>query len=321
MSDSPGRACPSHYRYRPAVFARSPELHADTLLIAGGLYGNLPALDAVQRLLEPETTLVFNGDFNWFNVDPTGFVTINREVAQHTAVRGNVETEICATRTDAGCGCAYPPSVDDSEVERSNTIMMRLRRTASQFPKLCDHLGTLPMHLVAQVGDLRIGIVHGDARSLAGWEFAHDQLHRLDHIEMLDRLFARSEVDVFASSHTCLPALRTLERADRQFAVINNGATGMPNFAGTHFGLATRISIRPCPPTVRLYGTRIGSVFVDAIKVHYDHRGFVDQFLSQWPDGSPAHESYYSRIIDGPPFSTEMALGVLAKQSSRQRVS
>ena len=32
------------------------------------------------------------------------------------------------------------------------------------------------MHLVAQVGALRIGIVHGDAAALAGWRFAQDEL-------------------------------------------------------------------------------------------------------------------------------------------------
>jgi len=115
-----------------------------------------------------------------------------------------------------------------------------------------------------------------------------------------------------------LPALRKLQSADQTFAAINNGAAGMPNFAGTHFGVATRISIRPCPRTVRIYGTRIGNVFVDAIKLHYDHINFVDQFLSDWPSGSPGHESYYSRIIDGPAFSPEMALGILPEQRIRQ---
>ena len=316
--DSPGRACPLHYRYQPADFARSPELHADTLLIAGGLYGNLPALDALRRLLEPEAKLLFNGDFNWFNVDPAAFSAVNSEVLQHAALRGNVETEVAAADGEAGCGCAYPPDVDGAEVERSNLIMLRLHEVASQFPELGERLAALPMHLVAQVGDLRIGVIHGDARSLAGWEFAHDQLYQPDRAEPLRKLFIDAGVDAFASSHTCLPVLRKLDHGDQQFAVINNGATGMPNFAGTHFGVATRISIRPCPPTIRLYGTRIGPVFLDAIKVHYDHIDFVDQFLSDWPAGSPAHQSYYSRIMNGPAFTPEMALGNLPEQRFRQ---
>ena len=317
---SPGRVCPLHYRYEPAVLSREPELCADTLVIAGGLYGNLPALDTLERLLEPDAAMVFNGDFNWFNTEPAGFLAFNIQVLQHTALRGNVETELAAVETGvAGCGCAYPDDVDDDEVERSNTIMMQLRRVASRFPKLTGRLGALPMYLVARVGDLRIGIVHGDAHSLAGWEFAHNQLHASNQSELVYDLFDLADVDVFTSSHTCLPALRKLERGGKQFAVINNGAAGMPNFAGTHFGVATRISVRPCPPTIRLYGTRVGNVFVDAIKLHYDHIVFVDQFLSRWPAGSPAHVSYYSRIINGPAFSPEMAIGISHEQPLRQR--
>lgn len=317
--NSAGRVCPLHYHYQTAVFARSPEIHADTLLIAGGLYGNLLALEALQRLLEPGATLIFNGDFNWFNVDPSGFQTINNVVLQHSALRGNVETEIDSIDGDAGCGCAYPPDVDDTEVERSNAITTRLRKVAAQFPELGHQLGALPMHLVAQVGGLRVGVVHGDASSLAGWEFSHDRLHASDASEMQRNLFNVAKVDVFASSHTCLPALRKLKWADREYAVINNGAAGMPNFAGTHFGVATRISVRPCPPTIRLYGTRIGAIFVDAIKVHYDHIVFVDQFLSDWPAASPGHQSYFSRIMNGPIFSPEMALGIVPEQRARQR--
>ena len=95
----------------------------------------------------------------------------------------------------AGCGCAYPDDVDDDEVERSNTIMMQLRRVASHCPQLTERLSALPMHLVARVGDLRIGIVHGDAHSLAGWEFAHDQLHASDESELVHDLFDLADVE------------------------------------------------------------------------------------------------------------------------------
>ncbi len=317
--NSHGRVCPLHYRYAPTTFARASELHADTLLIAGGLYGNRFALDALHRLLEADATLVFNGDFNWFNVDPEGFEAINTNVLDHVALRGNVETELAAPDSDAGCGCAYPDTVDDMEVERSNLVMKRLQQVAARYPELAQRLNDLPMHMVAQVGDARIGIVHGDAWSLAGWEFAHDRLHATEQGLLTRNVFAAANIDIFASSHTCLPALRKLARDGRQSAAINNGAAGMPNFAATHFGMATRISVRPCPRTISHYGTRVGNVFVDAIKLHYDHPLFVDEFLSNWPAGSPAHESYFSRIIDGPAHTLEQALGTETGHRIRQR--
>ena len=51
--NNPGRFCPAHYGYAPGDFARAVDFVADTLIVVGGLYGNLAALDAAQALLPP----------------------------------------------------------------------------------------------------------------------------------------------------------------------------------------------------------------------------------------------------------------------------
>ena len=115
----------------------------------GGLYGNLEALAAIQALAAREpgpVTLVFNGDFHWFDVDDADFAHVTAEVLRHAALRGNVETEIAAEDSGAGCGCAYPADVSDAEVERSNEILARLRATAARAPLLRARLAALPMH-------------------------------------------------------------------------------------------------------------------------------------------------------------------------------
>ncbi|TMH58846.1 MAG: hypothetical protein E6H62_00465, partial [Betaproteobacteria bacterium] len=133
----PGRSCPRHYRYSPAVFSRAADLEAQSLYIVGGLYGNPFALEAVLDLARRENaTLVFNGDFNWFDVDSEGFGAINETVLRHAALRGNVETEIAGEDAGAGCGCGYPDWVGEAEVERSNEILKRLRETARGHPDL-----------------------------------------------------------------------------------------------------------------------------------------------------------------------------------------
>ncbi|MEO8166528.1 MAG: hypothetical protein ABI619_14150, partial [Betaproteobacteria bacterium] len=244
----PGRSCPLHYHYRPAVFASEPELAVDTLYVVGGLYGNVPALETIQSLFAEErgtTALMFNGDFNWFNVDDGGFTSINTAVLSHRALRGNVETEIAADDASAGCGCGYPDSVSDADVARSNEMLERLRETARRFPDLRARLRQLPMHAVVQVGAVRVGVVHGDAESLAGWQFDANSLHDAAQTQRLGTVFDAAQVDGFASSHTCLPALRKFARPDGTHWVINNGAAGMPNFSRTHFGVLTRISVRP----------------------------------------------------------------------------
>ena len=173
-----GRTCPADYRYPASVFDRPAELTADVLYVVGGLYGNLAALAEVERLAAAErASVVFNGDFHWFDAEPDWFAEVARRVARHHAIRGNVETEIArGADVGAGCGCAYPASVEEDTVRRSNEILIDLRRTAMALPSVAVPLGALPMHLVADVGGLRIGIVHGDATALAGWSFAHDAL-------------------------------------------------------------------------------------------------------------------------------------------------
>ena len=315
---TPGRSCPLNYRYRPSVFARDVDLVAETVYVIGGLYGNLPALTAIIALAAKEVvppTLVFNGDFHWFDTDPHTFAAINAAVLEHTALRGNVETELRADADDAGCGCAYPDYVDDADVERSNEIMRALRRTAAQFPHEIARLAALPMHLVVQVGGQRIGIVHGDAESLAGWRFAHDSLHEPDNVAWLMDVCTSAHLAGFASSHTCLPTFRQFGDGKTGAFVINNGAAGMPNFGGTHYGLISRLSNRPAPDGWSQYGRQFGAMFVDAIPVHYDQAAFKAHFLADWPTGSPAHISYFSRIINGPAYAPPHALGLIRAAS------
>jgi hypothetical protein len=300
-AESAGRMCPTDYRYDPAIFDRPPEFTADVLYVVGGLYGNLAALDAVERLAEAErtpVTLVFNGDFHWFDAEPGWFAEIDRRVGRHRALRGNVETEI-ARRNEigAGCGCAYPETVDDGLVQRSNRILSELRATARAGDT--DRLAALPMHLVAEVGNARVGIVHGDAAALAGWRFDPGALGDSVNRPWLDDIRRLTRVDAFASTHTCAAALRTFDLAGGPLTVINNGAAGMANFSRTQFGLLSRIAATPSPHAP-LYGTVRNGVFIDAIAIPFEPANFLSRFLARWPEGSPAHASYFRRIVEGP---------------------
>ena len=231
VEQRPGRTCPLSYRYSPSVFRRDPEIVAQTVYVIGGLYGNVEALDAVHALAAREpgpVTLAFNGDFHWFDASPADFERVTREVLEDWAIRGNVETEVAVEDYGAGCGCAYPLDVSDADVSRSNEILERLRATARSFPELRERLGRLPMNLVARVGEARVGIVHGDAASLAGWGFAQDRLDDPAHRRWIESAFRAGDVDIFASTHTCLPAFREFAFEGCSGVVANNGAAGMP---------------------------------------------------------------------------------------------
>lgn len=298
----PGRTCPVSYRYSPRVFDRAADLEARTLYVVGGLYGNVEALERVLEMAaaEGEVTLAFNGDFHWFDVDPADYAAIEQAVSRHARVRGNVETELARDDSDAGCGCAYPDEVSDAEVGRSNAILEQLRATARRDEAARAALARLPMHLVASVGNARIGIVHGDASSLAGWGFAASRLDAPEHRRWIEDAFAQARVEAFACTHTCLPAIRRFDLAGGTGVVANNGAAGMPNVAGARYGLLTRISVEPYRGPALLYGTTVGGVHVDALRIDYDDAGWMRRFLASWPEGSSAHASYHRRMREGP---------------------
>ena len=74
-------------------------------------------------------TIVFNGDFHWFDTEPAWFAEIERGVARHHVLRGNVETEIArASDIGAGCGCA---SRKRRCAHRSRMAKARCRRCRS----------------------------------------------------------------------------------------------------------------------------------------------------------------------------------------------
>jgi hypothetical protein len=305
MPPVPGRSCPLSYRYAAGAFAGAPALLADTLWIAGGLYGNPYALEALLDafVAEPgDKALVFNGDFHWFDVAAQDFALVDETVLGFRALRGNVETEIADPGEQLGCGCAYPEWVGDATVEHSNRIIERLRATAHASGQDLQRLASLPTHLVAEVGGERVGIVHGDAESLAGWNFSQEVLASAAGRAQAERDFERTGVGIFASSHTCLPVLRQFSGGR---ILVNNGAAGMPNFKEERYGIATRISVRRSDGA--LYRARNGNVVVEAMPLRYDIAAWERRFLEQWPAGSAAHRSYYERIIGGPGYTLREA--------------
>lgn len=314
---------------------------SSVVFVVGGLYGNVEALAAVEtRVIEESHSsplVIFNGDFNFLNVQPSDFAKINRTImAKYKAIAGNVEVEAVNTSmNESSCGCAYPMYVGDDVVNRSNSIVQRLRDEAALLPQHSDivtWLRQLPYYMGVRVGGLRIGVIHGDPNTLAGWAFSVEAMEPADqqlrqalgcNLEptfmpttepTVQNFFREANVDVFACTHTCLPFAQTFRRCDRHdtvSAIINNGSAGMPNTAGSSFGIMTRIAdtrVDPHPPRDSLYGAYIGGgadhacrqLRIDAIPIHYDHAAWMQRFVQSWPEASAAHVSYYNRMSCGP---------------------
>lgn len=303
---SAGRSCPIRYRYGPEKIAQVEALACEVLYVVGGLYGNPFALDAVEALAKSESAPVrvcFNGDFNWFNKSPEDFAHINQRVLQHDCILGNVEAELAEPLDVADCGCAYPASVDQAVVDRSNQIHNQLKRTAQANPALLQQIQAKPLfarYVVAQ--DIQVAVVHGDGDSLSGWRFDPEHLRRPEEAAWRVSQFERAQVDVFASSHTCTAAFHQEALPSGKIGLIsNNGAAGMPSVPGSLDGLITRISAHAfCNPALVYQSTTIQGVWVEQLRVQYPQLAWQQHFLSQWPEGSAAHTSYFQRICSGP---------------------
>ncbi len=316
----PGRSCPLDYRYRPADIAAAAALRVEHAYVIGGLYGNVEALQAIQAMREAEASqgraveLVFNGDAHWFDVDAADFARIAGALQQHAACSGNVEAELARGAQGAGCGCAYPEFVDDAVVQRSNRIMARLQDTARGFAPHREALRRLPRLLRLRLGAHDVGVVHGDAWSLAGWSFSQEALRQAQRAHWpggpasLPAAWSEAGVRVLCSSHSCLPAAVELGLHGASRVLMNNGAAGMPNFRGSSHGVITRLSSDPRPPPDSLYGTLLDGLRIDAVAVRYDHAAWCRRFLRDWGPGSDAHASYWPRIAHGPDYAVADAL-------------
>lgn len=312
-----GRSCPLDYRYQPRDIAQAPLRPAlqglDALWVVGGLYGNLEALAALQAAFDadpaPRKALVFNGDFHWFDAEPAWFAAIQAGVDRHHATRGNVETELARDAlADNGCGCGYPDWVGDETVDYSNRIIQRLHAVVPDPVRV--QLAALPQFLRAEVGGVPIGIVHGDAHSLAGWSFSQEALSQPETRDAARAACAEAGVQHWASSHSCLPVMQAL--GDGHW-LLNNGAAGMPNVAGELTGLCTRIARAPlgpadAGPSAPMASVNAQGLHLSLCRIPYDTARWALRFAGSWPTNSEAERSYGRRIAAGPTYLREQVL-------------
>lgn len=301
-----GRACPVDYRLDSSVWfaAPSPAHTFDTLLVVGGLYGNPFAMDAVQAMFVKEQErlgeggrvgMVFNGDMHWFDRTAEEFARIEAGAEKYIPMVGNVEAEVRRTEdVGVGCGCAYPDCTDDASVSRSNRIHHMMKEEIGKHPELIAKLKDRPAHMVAQVGDCKIGITHGDEKLLGGWDCAIEQLEDVLRQGELSDFMEENGIDIFATTHTCAAVAGKL----RGGVVINNGAAGLPTFEGQQFGVLTRIAATPEEDAI--YRAEYKGLYIEAVPVRYDQAAYVEWFDRLWKHNSPAEVSYRNRILNGP---------------------
>lgn len=287
-----GRNCSLDYILKKDWARDAKQCESDVLYAVGGLYGNRYALDIInEKAREENAHIIFNGDMHWFDVKSDDFLNVE-ENSKGTKLLGNVEYELINPNDDLGCGCNYPEDVSEGVVERSNVIHRMMKDNLSNLDIL-DDIKVRNKTLALEFFGKKIAITHGDEVSVSGWACSHDNLQKKERQEQLSDWLFKNEVDILATTHTCLPVVYNNGSA----IVVNNGAAGMANVKNETYGLITRIAKTQSKGAI--ISEKIDDLFVELVKIDFDIKLFLEWFEKTWTDDSPASISYKNRIING----------------------
>ena len=294
-----GRNCSLEYILQKNWAADVKMIESDVIYIVGGLYGNRYALEIINKMAQDENAkIVFNGDMHWFDVKKEDFLRIEELSKEGIKLLGNVEFELLNNTSSLGCGCNYPEDVSDGVVERSN-IIHNIMKENIKGDQILNDVKERSKTLVLDFFGKKIAITHGDEKSMSGWECSNDNLKLEARKKEIDNWFKETNIDILATTHTCLPVVYNNGRN----IVINNGAAGMANIQGQTFGLFTRIARSKHEKSI--ISQEIGGLFVELVKIDFDIEKFKFWFERTWSEGSSASISYKNRIINGTSLAIE----------------
>ncbi len=290
-----GRNCSLKYILNNEWAKYPKEVSNKVIYIIGGLYGNFFALEKIKELAKlerDEPLLVFNGDIHWFDILEKDFLNIENIIKKDIKLLGNVEYELLNEEDLFGCGCNYPEDVDEGIVNRSNIIHSMMKNNIKDKIVL-DDIKNRDKTICLSVMNKNIAVTHGDEKNMAGWLCSIDNLKLENRREELANWFINNNIDVLATTHTCLPVITTIKSS----VVINNGSSGMANVQNETYGIITRIAENSHPNNI--VSQKIDNIFIELVKVDFNIDEFINWFDKIWDKNSPASISYRNRIVNG----------------------
>lgn len=197
------------------VRPQSPLVLAGPIVVFGGPYSNLHALDALLaeagRLGVAPENMISTGDLVAYCADARGVVDRFRETGMRF-IRGNCEDQIAAGAADCGCGFAPGGECDRLSADWFAHAMRELDDARRAF------LGAAPERLDVLFNGLRIAVIHGAATQQNRFVYASTpervKAHDLDLLG----------VDTIFAGHSGLPFTQSV--GGRLWH--NAGALGMP---------------------------------------------------------------------------------------------
>lgn len=190
------------------------------LLVFGGVYSNLQALEALYAVAQkeaiPPENIICTGDVLGYCSQPNECVSLMREWGVH-CIAGNVEENL--SKGVADCGCNFD--------ENSRCDLL----SRQWYPYTQENLDEdsliwvkqLPFHLNFQYAGKDIGVLHGSYDNISEFIFESTSW------EIKTRNFEAAKADVLLAGHCGLPFSQ--KESDKTW--LNPGVIGMPANDGT----------------------------------------------------------------------------------------
>ncbi|MEO1161318.1 MAG: metallophosphoesterase family protein [Pseudomonadota bacterium] len=192
----------------------------EPVLICGGAYGNLQALEALAELQSSlgigDACVIHTGDAVAYCADTESSVRFLAARGWH-AIKGNVEEQIVVGGADCGCGYAEGSACDAASVRWYAHALATLSAGSRQW------MADLPAQLVFSIGGISTRVVHGSVHQTNRFMFAS-----LPDTEF-ERELDAAGTDLVIAGHAGIPFTRFI--GNRCWH--NSGALGMPANDGT----------------------------------------------------------------------------------------
>ncbi len=200
-------------------------MRSGRLLIFGGPYSNLQALEALKKIADqldlPAHNIICTGDMVGYCAQPEESVQFVKDWGIH-AIQGNVEQNIIRGEDDCGCNFTEGGRCD---LFSRTWFPYAVRELSTES---VTWLSTLPLHLSFRYAGKSVTVLHGAATSIADFVFESTPWSEKE------TSFAATGADVILAGHAGLPFadVRVSEKQREQYW-LNAGVIGMPANDGT----------------------------------------------------------------------------------------
>lgn len=190
------------------------------LLVCGGAYGNLQALEALAAFQAQagiaDSHVIHTGDAVAYCADTEAATQFIARRGWH-AIKGNVEEQIAAGALDCGCGFEEGSACDVASARWYAHAVATLSDTSKAW------MAGLPSRLIFEMNGVRTAVVHGSVQQTNRFMWA--SLPETDFANELDA----SGADLVIAGHTGIAFTKMI--GSRCWH--NSGALGMPANDGT----------------------------------------------------------------------------------------